>query len=307
MARFEKTIDSNPPVGIQNGTEVSANNCFLISIVQTIFTTPQLRQTFILSESPYKQALINLATQYEQKLNDKKVTLNVNELRAQFLDEGLDMSSQYDATEVLQLMLTKVNTDHLSTSWTDTKKVDIKNATSGNSSAPTPVNLNGEFTQSQEFVIHPLEIPKNEKLFEVNNKTYKFNDLFSNFKSNQGQTLEPVVVKQNNKVIKAPIIKQTLTIQKEFNKFLSFQIKRSEKHGKNNAPIIVNENLYTGHTLQNFFVHSGPTTRAGHYISYIRKPDGKWYECNDSVVKEISREKALQMAQQAYLLNYTKA
>lgn len=52
-------------------------------------------------------------------------------------------------------------------------------------------------------------------------------------------------------------------------------------------------------------VHHGHSTHSGHYIAYIKAPNGQWHEMNDSQVSVVSSAKVLQA--QAYLLFYTRS
>lgn len=49
-------------------------------------------------------------------------------------------------------------------------------------------------------------------------------------------------------------------------------------------------------------VHSGYSTSSGHYYSYCKASDGKWFECNDSFISGSTEQEAL--GQEAYLLFY---
>ena len=51
-------------------------------------------------------------------------------------------------------------------------------------------------------------------------------------------------------------------------------------------------------------VHSGYSTNSGHYFSYCKGEDQRWYECNDSLIGQASENEAL--SQEAYLLFYQK-
>ncbi len=52
-------------------------------------------------------------------------------------------------------------------------------------------------------------------------------------------------------------------------------------------------------------VHSGHSTHSGHYYSYVKAPNGGWYEMNDSYVGQVGLKTVLR--QQAYLLFYKKS
>jgi len=51
-------------------------------------------------------------------------------------------------------------------------------------------------------------------------------------------------------------------------------------------------------------VHAGSTLYSGHYYSFVKAADGRWYEMNDSSVQRRTVEEVL--AQKAYILFYTK-
>lgn len=57
--------------------------------------------------------------------------------------------------------------------------------------------------------------------------------------------------------------------------------------------------------LHSFLVHHGEFG-GGHYTSYTQAEDGQWYKLDDSDVTPISEEKALEIGQQAYLLQYSR-
>ncbi|KAJ2900461.1 hypothetical protein IWW38_000514 [Coemansia aciculifera] len=51
-------------------------------------------------------------------------------------------------------------------------------------------------------------------------------------------------------------------------------------------------------------VHSGGSSRSGHYYSFVKSPAGVWYELNDSSVRQVSERTVL--GQTAYLLFYER-
>lgn len=56
--------------------------------------------------------------------------------------------------------------------------------------------------------------------------------------------------------------------------------------------------------LTGVVVHHGSTTHSGHYIAYVKAPNGIWYEMNDSNVAQVSVSRVQQA--QAYLLFYSQ-
>jgi hypothetical protein len=56
--------------------------------------------------------------------------------------------------------------------------------------------------------------------------------------------------------------------------------------------------------LTGVVVHHGSTTHSGHYIAYVKAPNGSWYEMNDSCVSQVPINRVLQA--QAYLLFYSQ-
>ena len=40
-------------------------------------------------------------------------------------------------------------------------------------------------------------------------------------------------------------------------------------------------------------VHSGNSTNSGHYFSYCKTQEGKWFECNDSFITQASEHEAM--------------
>jgi hypothetical protein len=56
--------------------------------------------------------------------------------------------------------------------------------------------------------------------------------------------------------------------------------------------------------LTGVVVHHGHSTHSGHYIAYVKAPNGQWHEMNDSSVSIASMKKVLQA--QGYLLFYTR-
>lgn len=49
-------------------------------------------------------------------------------------------------------------------------------------------------------------------------------------------------------------------------------------------------------------VHSGSSTSSGHYYSYCKSDEDKWFECDDSRISNSTEREAL--TQEAYLLFY---
>ncbi|KNC48565.1 ubiquitin carboxyl-terminal hydrolase [Thecamonas trahens ATCC 50062] len=60
---------------------------------------------------------------------------------------------------------------------------------------------------------------------------------------------------------------------------------------------------YKQYSLAGVVVHHGHTISSGHYVAYVRAPNGSWFLCNDRSVKQVSIKTVL--AQQAYILFYT--
>ncbi|KAJ2744756.1 hypothetical protein GGI20_002725 [Coemansia sp. BCRC 34301] len=58
------------------------------------------------------------------------------------------------------------------------------------------------------------------------------------------------------------------------------------------------------YSLYAVLVHSGGSSRSGHYYSFVKSPAGAWYELNDSSVRQVSERTVL--SQTAYLLFYER-
>jgi hypothetical protein len=77
---------------------------------------------------------------------------------------------------------------------------------------------------------------------------------------------------------------------RKINKFIQFEEKlnlNSEEYG-----------------LHGIVVHLGSTRNSGHYIAFVKAPNGCWYEMDDSSVHQVSLSKVL--SQHVYLLFYSK-
>jgi hypothetical protein len=57
--------------------------------------------------------------------------------------------------------------------------------------------------------------------------------------------------------------------------------------------------------LYGVIVHAGSSRSFGHYYSYCRGFDSKWYKCNDESISQINGVEGA-MGKQAYLLFYQK-
>eukprot|EP01135_Chromosphaera_perkinsii_P004711 Nk52_evm22s294 gene=Nk52_evmTU22s294 len=84
----------------------------------------------------------------------------------------------------------------------------------------------------------------------------------------------------------------------KLNKFVQFEEKldMSPYMCKVSGP--VNYNLYA------VLVHSGHSCHSGHYYAFIKSSNGRWYEMNDSEVRQVSVNTVKK--QQAYMLFYVK-
>lgn len=67
----------------------------------------------------------------------------------------------------------------------------------------------------------------------------------------------------------------------------------------------VENNHAAKYELTNFIVHIG-AYGGGHYVSYNKLEDGKWYICNDDKVSEVTESVALKAAESAYSIFFTK-
>jgi hypothetical protein len=77
---------------------------------------------------------------------------------------------------------------------------------------------------------------------------------------------------------------------RKINKFIQFE----EKLNLNSEEYI----------LHGIVVHLGSTRNSGHYIAFVKAPNGCWYEMDDSSVHQVSLSKVL--SQHVYLLFYSK-
>ena len=59
-----------------------------------------------------------------------------------------------------------------------------------------------------------------------------------------------------------------------------------------------------GYELYAVLVHQGSTMMSGHYYSYVKAANGRWYQMNDEMVREADVREVLQ--QKAYMLFYSK-
>lgn len=56
--------------------------------------------------------------------------------------------------------------------------------------------------------------------------------------------------------------------------------------------------------LRAVLIHEGYSIHSGHYYSYVKMPDEKWYCFNDSKVKQVSINEVLNL--KPYILFYEK-
>lgn len=55
-----------------------------------------------------------------------------------------------------------------------------------------------------------------------------------------------------------------------------------------------------------FIVQFGNTLNNGHYVTYVKRPDGTWWACNDRRARQITPEYAQQLMNQGYIYHYRK-
>lgn len=55
-----------------------------------------------------------------------------------------------------------------------------------------------------------------------------------------------------------------------------------------------------------FIQHRGSSLGHGHYVAYVKSPEGVWFECNDALVRRISLSTAERERARAYLLHFHK-
>ena len=101
----------------------------------------------------------------------------------------------------------------------------------------------------------------------------------------------------------------------EAPKCLVLHLKRfTYGQGKVNKPIAFEPKLTipvgsdaketVSYQLTGIVVHHGGSVHSGHYVAYIRSPNGTWYEMNDATVTSVSIQKV--QSQQAYICFYTQ-
>ncbi|XP_013359788.1 PREDICTED: ubiquitin carboxyl-terminal hydrolase 17-like protein 6 [Chinchilla lanigera] len=79
----------------------------------------------------------------------------------------------------------------------------------------------------------------------------------------------------------------------QYSEWLDMQPYMSEH---NTGPVL--------YTLYAVLVHAGHTCHSGHYFSYVKAPDGCWYQMNDNKVTACDRSSVI--AQDAYVLFYVQ-
>ena len=89
-----------------------------------------------------------------------------------------------------------------------------------------------------------------------------------------------------------------------------FSLKRFTNDSKKDDTAIDFDSLEINkqdYELTAFIVHEGKSLQAGHYISYVKELDNKWYEYNDEERITRTEEEIKEVAKQAYIVKYTKS
>ncbi|NGX31366.1 MAG: hypothetical protein K940chlam8_00733 [Chlamydiae bacterium] len=311
LKTFESVIDASNPVGIVNGTDLTSNNCFLISLVQVIFNTPELRRTFLTQPSQNDREIWqNLALAYAQKIQDPRTKLNVEALRFLLLDKGIDLFNQQDAAQILELMVANINIEHLKSVWTEVLHFDLERAKA--SEKEDGIKLNDEahpyYYKDDSMFLHHLPLPepqvgKYDLGFWLMPQPPSMPALFRDFTTADPRGLDARRVITTNGTVEASIDLHHYKI-KALKDFLALQLLRFDNYGnKINASVDAKDSFATGHKLQSFIVHDGYTMKGGHYVSYVKKQD-QWYRCDDSQVRPAKEAEAFRAAGDAYLFFY---
>jgi hypothetical protein len=77
---------------------------------------------------------------------------------------------------------------------------------------------------------------------------------------------------------------------------LSLEMSKDWIHGAS-APV--------GYEVEGFICHIGNSINWGHYIAYVKR-EGKWWECNDDRISEVTEESAKEKIKDSYIVSYKR-
>lgn len=322
-------INRRPPVGMPN----LGNTCWLNSLVQVL-----LKQNSDLAATLLGPKFLHSYCEAQRKGKGLPEE-TINDLRARWKDlTGSNIflnNAQHDPTEALTLLLLTPlakpfnHKETIARVWKNESQVsdaDIIQA------IQEQKNSNG--TEKYGFPVQSVQ-----KGILRGDASQDFNGVV-NVGYQQGRSLKDLI---NNKLTKteggpkereidtnrgvAVLNKQSATVKwGETLPYLMFQVRKmeSDDHAdrqqvintvKKTAPLNEVEEMIElspehfsdgqahAYKLQGFICHSGTAIDQGHYMAYERR-NGKYYWCNDSVIKEISRDAFLEAAKSGSQLDY---
>lgn len=271
--------------------------CFLNSVLQQLFNIPELRQVIIKYKGDDHFLLELKDLFYRLQIFKQKSCSTVNFTKTLTNSNGslFDISHEQDACEFTQFMLDKL--EKLD------KDLIRKLFITQIDSKITGITENYESTSTQEFSIIPLPISNiHSSSLEDSFGQFSQTDRIPSYKPDNSDHCIEV-----NKDIIISNLPQYLLIQ--LNRF-GFDQNRATKNNQSvrfskdidiSKMMKVKSGISSEYELTGFILHSG-TANEGHYISY-EKIDNKWFDFNDSSVKEVDEELALKTGYGSSLQN----
>jgi ubiquitin C-terminal hydrolase len=303
-----------PPTGIKN----PSSNCWINSLMQFCRNTPPLN-AFLQNQktSDKLYPITSFLAQYEKdqlsntlvsSADSQEVRLCLNKMAPQSFEAKACV--QCDASEALGILLDQMpssmcvkKTNHHTTwegHWIFAEKIQWTSGTDKFERLPKielPLKSSRTFLQLLDSFFLSSEEPVDGVIVP---KTMEKTTVLTYQKSQIEEAPKDLFISLNRFTMK----------KKGFFNSEYEQKKISDPIKVPNSFVLKNEFVSKGsggcYEVDAFVSHIGTSPKNGHYIAYVKSPNGLWYECNDSHVRTLNSQEVETAKSTAYFFHFHK-